>query len=132
MSNRIVDHPVLGRLEQRERVVFTFDGQEYEGLAGDTIASALLANHVRILRVHEESGDPRGIYCNIGHCFECRVTVNGVSGVRACLTEIAEGMVVQRGRVLPAPLKPREDGRGLPRTYSEFLQQEGEGGGHVD
>jgi sarcosine oxidase subunit alpha len=132
MNNRIVDHPVLGRLEQRERVVFTFDGQEYEGLAGDTIASALLANNVRVLRVHEESGDPRGIYCNIGHCFECRVTVNGVQGVRACLTEIAPGMVVQRGRVLPAPLKPREDGRKLPRTYSEFLQQEGEGGGHVD
>jgi sarcosine oxidase subunit alpha len=132
MSNRIVDHPILGRLEERERVVFTFDGREYEGLAGDTIASALLANDVRVLRVHEESGAPRGIYCNIGHCFECRVTVDGVPGVRACLTEIRPGMVVERGSKLPAPLKTTGTNRKLPRTYSEFLRQQEEGGDSHD
>ncbi len=128
MNNRIVDHPVLGTLEQRERVVITFDDKEYEGLEGDTIASALLACDVRTLRVHEESGAARGIYCNIGHCFECRVTVNGVPAVRACLTEIEPGMVVNSGGKMATPLKPAYPNAKLPRTYSEFMQQEEERG----
>ena len=75
-NNRITDHPVLGKLENQTPVTFTFDGKTYEGFEGDTIASALLANGIRQLRVHEETGAPRAIYCNIGHCFECRVTVD--------------------------------------------------------
>ena len=75
-TNRIVEHPVLGKLENQKPVTFTFDGKTYTGFEGDTIASALLANGIRQLRVHEQSGAKRAIYCNIGHCFECRVTVN--------------------------------------------------------
>src|SRR5690625_7923387 len=78
-SKRIVDHPVLDKLQIGEKITFTYDGKELFGYENDTIASALLANGIRTLRYHEASGTPRGIYCNIGHCFECRVTVNGVS-----------------------------------------------------
>ena len=117
-GNRIVDHPVLGKLEERKKVTFTFDGKTYEGYEGDTIASALLANGVRQLRVHEYSGTPRGIYCNIGHCFECRVVVNNKQGVRACLTVIQDGMVVESGKVQPSPLDPSNEK--LPRTYAKY------------
>lgn len=120
-KNRIVDHPVLGGLEERSEVTFTFDGKEYTGYEGDTIASALLANGVRTLRAHEESGSPRGIYCNIGHCFECRVTVNDKRGIRACLEPIKAGMAVQSGKVQPHPLSPTEEN--LPHTYAEYEQQ---------
>jgi sarcosine oxidase subunit alpha len=63
----------------------------------------LLANGIRRLRVHEEQGTPRGIFCNIGHCMECRVTVDGLPGIRACLTPVREGMVVLSGVRLPTP-----------------------------
>jgi sarcosine oxidase subunit alpha len=33
-----------GRVERTRKLRFTFDGVAYEGLAGDTLASALLAN----------------------------------------------------------------------------------------
>ncbi|HLR80409.1 MAG TPA: (2Fe-2S)-binding protein [Bacillota bacterium] len=121
-SNRIVDHPILGRQDEQAVVTFTFDGQTYEGLEGDTIASALLANGVRKLRVHEESGRPRGIYCNIGHCFECRLTVNGTPGVRACVTPIQEGMVIESGRVEPRPFDSANNSNKMPRTYAEFAK----------
>jgi len=102
MSNmRIVDHPILGKLEERPAVSFTFDGRPCEGVAGDTIASALLAGGIRMLRVQEVTGTPRGLYCNIGHCCECRVTVDGKPGVRACLAEIQPGMIVESGKPLP-------------------------------
>ena len=32
-----------GRVERSKKVRFTFDGKPFEGLAGDTLASALLA-----------------------------------------------------------------------------------------
>lgn len=79
-------------------ITFTFNGLIYKGLAGEPIAAALLANGVRTLRRHEKSGKPRGIYCGIGHCYECRVTVDGVPGVRACLTPLEDGMTVESER----------------------------------
>ena len=78
----------------REEITFTFNGRELKGYAGEAIAAALLANRIRTLRHHEKSGRPRGIYCGIGHCYECRVTVDGVPGVRSCLTPLQAGMVV--------------------------------------
>lgn len=105
MSRRILDHPVLGKLNEDNYVSFTFNNDEYKGLENESIAAALLANGIRTLRYHEESGSPRGIYCNIGHCFECRVIVDGRQGVRACLMPLQEGMIVESGGKLPTPVR---------------------------
>jgi sarcosine oxidase, subunit alpha len=98
---RIKEHPVLGNLNDRERISFQFDGIRYEAYENETIAAALLANGIRKLRVHEDSGTPRGIYCNIGHCLECRVTVNNQANVRACLMVVEKDMIVESGKQLP-------------------------------
>ncbi len=97
MTRRIINHPVLEKIDDTNVISFTFNNRELKGLDNESLAAALLANGIRTLRVHEESGTPRGIYCNIGHCFECRVTVDGQQGVRACLTPLKEGMNVQSG-----------------------------------
>lgn len=118
MTNRILNHPVLGNLENQTPVTFTFDGKTYEGFEGDTIASALLANGIRQLRVHEATGTPRAIYCNIGHCFECRVTVNQSQTLRACMTPVQDNMVIESGKVQPAPFNTSP--ADWPRTYAEY------------
>jgi sarcosine oxidase subunit alpha len=127
MNNRITDHPVLGKLDKENAFSFTFDGKTYQAYEGDTIASALLASGVRTLRVHERTEAPRGIYCNIGHCFECRVMVDEAPGVRACLTEVKPDMVIESGKPQPVPFADPED---MPHTYAEFekKQQTGKGG----
>ncbi|UFT98826.1 (2Fe-2S)-binding protein [Radiobacillus kanasensis] len=107
-SLRITKHPVLDIDREQIEIEFQFNNKTYMAYQGDTIASALLANGIRNLRVHEETGAPRGIYCNIGHCFECRVTVDGQEGYRACLTLVTNGMVVQSGQKLPTPFKKTE------------------------
>ncbi|MEC5228724.1 (2Fe-2S)-binding protein [Bacillus inaquosorum] len=94
MTMRVEHHPVLGSLENKQPFTFYFNGETYEGYEGDSIASALLAAGVRTLRQHEASGTGRGIYCNIGHCFECRVQLEDRKVVRACLTPVKEGMVI--------------------------------------
>lgn len=122
-SHRILDHPVLGKLTIEKEIPFSFDGMKYTGYEGDTIASALLAQGIRKLRVHEESGSPRGIYCNIGHCFECRVTVDGIPGIRACLTELNPDMVIESGKQQFSPFKSTNNQVELPRTFAEFEEQ---------
>ncbi|KFN01794.1 (2Fe-2S)-binding protein [Bacillus clarus] len=99
--NRIIHHPILGSLEDKEPISFQFNDKKYEAFEGETIAAALLANGIRTLRVHEDSGTQRGIYCNIGHCYECRVTVNNQTNVRACLTVVENDMIVGSGKQLP-------------------------------
>jgi len=94
MSTRIESHPILGDLGAQKAVHIRFNGTKYRAFEGDTIASALMANGIRSLRRHELSGSSRGIYCNIGHCFECRVQVEG-QVVRACLTTVADGMMIE-------------------------------------
>lgn len=122
-NKRLLEHPILGKLEEKPEISFVFDGETYKGYEGDTIASALLANGIRNLRLHEETGAPRGIYCNIGHCYECRVTVDDASGVRACLTEVKDNMTIESGQVLPTPLKQTDNTDELPRTYAEYTEK---------
>lgn len=92
---RILKHPILKDINDFKTIQFTFNQQNYSALEGDTIASALLSHGVRTLRRHESSNEPRGIYCNIGHCFECRVLVNDEPNIRACMTLVENGMKIQ-------------------------------------
>ncbi|HYG72543.1 MAG TPA: 2Fe-2S iron-sulfur cluster-binding protein, partial [Actinomycetota bacterium] len=48
-------------IDRSRPIVFRFDGTEYEGLEGDTLASALLANGVRTGFRSPISGRPRGV-----------------------------------------------------------------------
>jgi sarcosine oxidase subunit alpha len=80
--------------DQREEATFFFNGRMLRGYVGEPIAVALLANGIRTIRFHGVSGKPRGIYCGIGHCYECLATVNTRPGVRTCLTPLADGMVI--------------------------------------
>jgi sarcosine oxidase, subunit alpha len=51
-----------GRIDRRETLRFRFDGREYEGHPGDTLASALLANGVRLVGRSFKFHRPRGIF----------------------------------------------------------------------
>ncbi|MFI7149089.1 FAD-dependent oxidoreductase [Nonomuraea sp. NPDC050022] len=51
-----------GRIDRSRTLRFRFDGQEYTGHPGDTLASALLANGVRQVATSVRLGRPRGIF----------------------------------------------------------------------
>ena len=99
---RIKEHPILS-FKPRETITFTFDGKTYQGLAGDTVASALHAAGVRKLSESIHRKRPRGFYCAIGNCASCNMIVNGEANVRTCITPLEEGMDVRmqdgKGRV---------------------------------
>ena len=74
-------------------IELTVDGQPLRAPAGQSIAAALLASGRRALRPSPVSGSPRGLYCGIGVCQECRVRADGEI-VRACVTPVVAGMRV--------------------------------------
>ncbi|WP_259782279.1 sarcosine oxidase subunit alpha family protein [Aestuariispira ectoiniformans] len=50
-----------GRVDRSRKVRFTFEGKSYEGFAGDTLASALLANNVHLVGRSFKYHRPRGV-----------------------------------------------------------------------
>ncbi len=53
--------PNRGRVDPAQPVRFTFDGKSYQGLAGDTLASALLANGIHLMGRSFKYHRPRGV-----------------------------------------------------------------------
>ncbi len=82
--------------EGGQRLTVHVDGEPVPAFAGESVATVLLALGQRTFR-RTEKGAPRGHFCGMGVCFDCLVTVDGVENVRACLTTVAEGMVIKTG-----------------------------------
>ena len=70
------------------------NGQPIQARHGQTIAAVLLAAGHRVFR-RTAQGEPRGLFCGMGVCFDCLVTVNELSVQRACMTPVQPGMQVQ-------------------------------------
>jgi predicted molibdopterin-dependent oxidoreductase YjgC len=69
------------------------DGEPLRVPGGRSLAAALIEAGRPVLR-RGPGGGPRGIYCGIGACYECRVHVEGRGLVRACVTPVQAGMRV--------------------------------------
>ncbi|HET7235813.1 MAG TPA: 2Fe-2S iron-sulfur cluster-binding protein, partial [Actinomycetota bacterium] len=80
----------------------SFEGREVALADGDTVASALYRAGVRTftrsLKLHRR----RSLYCGIGECPNCLITVDGVPGIRSCVTPAGDGMRVQREHGWPS------------------------------
>lgn len=72
-----------------------FDGVEIPAWSGETVAAALLAAGYRAWRTAED-GTPRGLFCGIGVCWECRCVIDGQPNTRACQSMVRPGLVVRR------------------------------------
>ncbi len=71
------------------------DDERILAYEGETIAAALLAAGKRICRKTTKKKTPRGIYCGIGICFECRMIVDGKHNTRVCQTLATPNCKVQ-------------------------------------
>lgn len=109
-------------LAPEDALRFTFDGQAFLARRGETIGAALAAQGMAALR-QTRNDRPRGIHCGMGACFDCLVTVDGRTGLRACLEKVSEGMAVasaSRSAETLADLAPPAAGP-LPRRAVDVL-----------
>jgi predicted molibdopterin-dependent oxidoreductase YjgC len=85
---------LTSNVERGQTIQLMVDGQFIPAYEGETVATALLAAGRRAFRHTVPGGEPRGIFCGIGVCFDCLVTVDGTHTVRACVTPVRDGMQV--------------------------------------
>jgi len=76
-------------------VRFLFEGRSIAAREGQSVGAALLEAGVRCMRI-DERGNPKGMVCAIGLCWECRCVIDDVPDTRACMTQVRAGMVVRR------------------------------------
>jgi len=92
-----IEHPgpLLPELQRGLLIKINVNGNSIEAYEGETVAATLLSAGINIFRLSHNHKQPRGIYCGMGICYECLVTINGVHAQRACVTSVTEGMQVE-------------------------------------
>jgi NADPH-dependent 2,4-dienoyl-CoA reductase/sulfur reductase-like enzyme len=71
----------------------SYEGRELTCFAGDSVSAALIDAGEYVCR-EAPDGSARGVFCGMGICGECLVTIDGRPGVRACMTPVREGMAI--------------------------------------
>ncbi len=111
-----------GRIDRSKPIKFRFDGVEYEGYAGDTLASALLANGVRVTGRSFKYHRPRGI---VGASFEEPNTLVQLGSgertepnLKATQIELCEGLEAKAVNCWPSA---RFDVLGFLRWFKIFM-----------
>lgn len=86
---------MLPAIQRGEQVNVTVDGKPIGAYKGETVAAAMLAARIRTFHKSHNHRQPRSLYCGMGICYECLVTINGVHAQRACITPVEEGMQIE-------------------------------------
>ena len=94
-----------GRIDRNRRVGFSFNGRRLHGCEGDTLASALLANGIRLVGRSFKLHRPRGVMsageeeCNA--LLEVDFGDGRIPSVRATLARLTEGLDARSQNCFP-------------------------------
>ncbi len=112
----------LGAVDRAKPLDFTFDGRAYRGLAGDTLASALLANDVRLVARSFKYHRPRGIMTAGSEEPNALVTVGAGAeaqpNTRATVQELYVGLSARAQNAWPSV---RRDAMAVNDLLSPFF-----------
>ena len=99
MTSFRVPHPGV-RIDFDKPLSFSFDGQPYNGFAGDTLASALLANGVRMPARSFKYGRPRGIVSagpeEPNALMQVEAGAHTIPNLKATQVELYDGLIARR------------------------------------
>ncbi len=95
-----------GRIDRGQQISFTFDSKQYHAFQGDTIASALLANGVRLIGRSWKYHRPRGIIGDGAEepngLFQVEQGARTIPNVRATQAQVYDGMVLRSTNAWPS------------------------------
>lgn len=96
MDIRLKSHPIIDFESKRGKPIhFLYRGKRVKAYEGETIAAALWASGIKTLHRSQKYHRPRGLFCAIGKCSSCLMTVNGIPNVKTCIKQVKKGMVVE-------------------------------------
>ena len=98
--------PSGGRIDRERPVSFSFDGERYSGYTGDTLASALLANGVRLVGRSFKYHRPRGVMTDgveePNALVQLGIGASGEPNARATQVEIHDGLAAASQNCWPS------------------------------
>ena len=98
--------PSGGRIDRERPVSFSFDGEGFSGYAGDTLASALLANGVRLVGRSFKYHRPRGVVTDgveePNALVQLGIGASGEPNARATQVEIHDGLTAASQNCWPS------------------------------
>lgn len=80
-------------VERPVPIAIHVDGRAIPAYPGESVAAAMIAAGITRFR-DDLSGAPRGLWCNMGSCCECLVTLADGVRVRACVTPATDSLEV--------------------------------------
>jgi|MudIll2142460700_1097286.scaffolds.fasta_scaffold873710_2 sarcosine oxidase subunit alpha len=85
----------LAHIQRGRPFEIVVDGQKVQAYQGETLAVALLAAGIRSFEHSQKEYSPGRLFCGMGVCQQCLVTVNGQSSCQACRTLAQPDMIVE-------------------------------------
>ncbi|MER8402984.1 sarcosine oxidase subunit alpha family protein [Mesorhizobium sp. M1348] len=111
-----------GLIDRSRTLRFTFDGKSYAGHPGDTLASALLANDVRLIGRSFKYHRPRGLIASASEepnaLVELRSGARREPNTRATMAELFDGLEAQSQNRWPSL---RFDAMAVNDLFANFL-----------
>ena len=89
------DRRIYQGVKRGEPFEILVDGEKIRAYQGETVGAALIAAGRRTFRRTNKQDRPRGLYCGIGLCQECRMIIDGVPDTQACRTPATPGCRVE-------------------------------------
>ena len=84
-----------GGIARGRQIEILVDGRPVRAFEGESVVAALLAAGRRTLRTTARRGETRSLYCGIGVCFDCLMTIDGRPNMRACQTPVRPGIRIE-------------------------------------
>jgi len=110
MNQTTEDNRIQTGITRGREIEIFVNAHPVRAFEGETIGAVLAAAGIRELRRTEQLQDPRGLYCCMGTCHGCLVTVNGQPNVRACVTPVQAGQQIKLqegyGKIEPETPEP--------------------------
>lgn len=85
--------PLDANIIRGKQLQVEVNGNPFIAFEGETVAALFAAEKLSAMRTTQE-GEPRGMYCGMGVCFDCLVVINGITNTRACMTWLQDGMKI--------------------------------------
>lgn len=88
----------IASIQRGKKIRLKVDGKSVAAYEGETVHAALTAAGIRRLKDsklnHTKLNRARGVFCGMGICYECLVTINHIPDQRACMTLVEDQMEI--------------------------------------
>lgn len=83
----------ISSVQRGSKITLLVNGRKVLAYKGESVHVALTSAGIRNFRT-SQTGRPRGVFCGMGICYECLVTINNIPGQRACMTLAEDEMEI--------------------------------------